>query len=289
MTLALDRVAIVGVGLIGASFAAAGRDAGLWGESVGVGRNTQNLDRAVADGWIDEGTTDLEYALRDASLVVLAAPVDACVDLLPVVAEHAAADALVTDVGSVKVPIVEAADRAGIGERFVGAHPMAGGTATGAAAADPQLFRGRVVAVTPGPHSGADRVDAVERLWAAVGAEPLRMAAADHDRSVAATSHLAQIVAFALAAGIARDGDIAELERLAGNGLRDTTRIAASDASVWEPIFRLNRANVLAVLDGFDEAWKELRRAIENGDADAMSRVVADARELTRRLKRPAR
>jgi prephenate dehydrogenase len=285
----LDRVAIVGVGLIGASFAAAGRDAGLWRESVGIGRNAANLDRAVADGWIDEGTTDLEYALRDASLVVLAAPVDSCVDLLPAVAEQAAPDALVTDVGSVKVPVVEAAARAGVGKRFVGAHPMAGGTATGAAAADPALFRGCVVAVTPGATSSADRIDAVERLWSAVGAEPLRMSAADHDRSVAATSHLAQIVAFALAAGIGRDADVSELERLAGNGLRDTTRIAASDASVWEPILRLNRANILAVLDGFDEAWSELRRAIEAGDKDALFRVVADAHALRRKLTRSSR
>jgi len=281
----LDKVAILGVGLIGGSLAAAGRQAGLWKESVGLGRNRANLDRAVADGIIDEATTDPEYAVSGASLIVLAAPVDTCMDeLLPVVAAHASADAVVTDVGSVKAAVVAAAEQAGLGRRFVGAHPMAGGTSTGAAAADASLFDGCVVAITPGAHSALPAIELVERVWSAVGAQTVRLGADDHDRSVAATSHLAQVVAYALAAAVERVDTVVELERLAGPGLRDTTRIAAGDVAMWGPILHANRDNLLAVLDSFETAWKQLRCAIADDDAEALAGVVADAHALRRRL-----
>jgi prephenate dehydrogenase len=162
-----QKTVIAGVGLIGGSLAAAGKRSGALGRVVGVGRSRENLALAERAGIIDEGTADLEQALDGADLVVLAAPVDTCVDLLKRVAA-AAPTPVVTDVASVKTPLVEAATRTGTESRFVGGHPIAGGTSTGAGSADADLFRDRVVVLTPTSATGSAAVDLVTKLWRAV-------------------------------------------------------------------------------------------------------------------------
>ena len=281
MTPIVDRAVVIGTGSIGASLAVAARKAGAIGCVVGVGRGRANLIRALEAGLVDEVSQDPLAAVAAADLVVIATPVDTAVDLLSGLVAAAPARAVLTDVGSVKQPIVAAARACGISTRFVGGHPIAGGTATGAAAADPELFRGRTVVLTPTPDADPAACATVRAIWEATGAIVLEMTAARHDEILALTSHLPQFVAFALCASVARDGEIAPA--LFGSGFRDTTRLALSDHEMWLAIARLNRGAILRAMDGFSSLWSELRAAIAANDEAGLRRLLQEARACKER------
>jgi prephenate dehydrogenase/3-phosphoshikimate 1-carboxyvinyltransferase len=278
------RTTIVGVGLLGASLAAAGRRAGVLGHVVGVGRSRANLELALASGAVDEIGHDVAAAVTHADLVILAAPVEACMDLLTAVAAACGRDCVITDVASVKAPMVARARHLHVESRFVGAHPMAGGTATGAAAANADLFAGRTTVLTPSAVTDQGALARVRALWTAIGAEVVEMDAAEHDRVVALASHLPQLLAFALCAALAGGGDESSVRRLAGSGLRDTTRLAASDAAMWTSIARSNRDAILAAMERFDSTWTELRGAVSAGDGAELARIMNEARAFKGRL-----
>jgi prephenate dehydrogenase len=188
VTVQFERAVIVGTGLLGASLAVAVRRAGIVRHVVGVGRSRANLEVALAAGRVDAVSQDPLAAVADADLVVIATPVDTAVDLLAGLVVAAPPRALFTDVGSVKTGIVVAAERAGIATRFVGGHPIAGGTATGAAAADPELFFGKTVVLTPSPETTREARDAIHGLWVAVGALVVEMSPSRHDALRRATT-----------------------------------------------------------------------------------------------------
>jgi prephenate dehydrogenase len=284
MTEIAARTVILGTGLIGASLAAAGRRAGALTWVVGVGRKRPNLELALARGAVDEVSQDPAAALARADLAVLAAPADACVDLLATVARHAPAECLVTDVASVKVPLCQAAERVGLARRFVGGHPIAGSESSGASAADPELFRGRVVVLTPeaAPEAAVTRVRA---LWEQVGGTVVSMDARLHDEAVAASSHLPHMIAFALCAALAHDPDVEIVKRLAGSGLRDMTRLGASDPAMWRAIVALNRGPLREACDRFSVLWNQLCDAIAHGDAKELERLMEEARGFRRALR----
>ncbi len=272
----IQRLAVVGVGLLGGSLARAARQHGLAREIVGIGRDAERLAPAVADGTLDEATTDLAAGARRADLVVLAVPVAAIEGLLPAVWAAAPDEALVTDVGSTKAAIVRAAQRLAAGRplQFVGSHPMAGSERSGYAGARADLFRGATVIVTPAETSEPRAVKAITAFWETVGAG--RVVALEpevHDRMVAAISHLPHLVACALVEAVER------LEPgafdLAARGFKDTTRIAAGDVAVWEEIFLSNRAAVAAGARGFAQALADLARLIEAGDAAGLRQALA--------------
>jgi prephenate dehydrogenase len=271
----LDRLAVVGVGLMGGSVARAARAHGLAREIVGVGRDAGRLRPALADGTLDRITTDPREAVRGADFVVLAAPVQANEHLLPIVWGAVPADSLVSDVGSTKQGIVQAARRLGA-ERpvaFVGSHPMAGSEESGYGAARADLFQGAAVIVTPTDGSPPSGVKSVVAFWEALGAARiLTMDPESHDRAVAAVSHLPHLVACALVDGVERC-DPAAFE-VAARGFRDTTRIAAADPEVWQEIFVANRAALGASLHAFLAALEELAAAIEAGDVRALGAML---------------
>jgi len=279
-----DRCVIVGTGLIGASLAGAGKAHGIFGHVVGAGRSMANLETARERGLIDECRTDLFPSLAGADLVVVATPVFTAVSQLHELAEHAPKDAIFTDVGSVKTPIVIEARRRGLVSRFLAAHPLAGKAETGAGAADPDLFRGRRVVLTPDERTPPDLVAGMRRLWTAVGAEVSTMEAADHDSVLATSSHLPQMVAFALAA--AADGAAMrdQVIRLSAGGFRDTTRLAASDAGMWIDIARLNREAIVDAMDEFSVVWDDLRDAIADRDEQAIRTIIAASQKLRREI-----
>lgn len=283
MTERADRIVVVGVGLIGASLAGALRSRSMASLVVGVGRSRENLDVALSRGFIDEAYSDLSTAVVGADLIVLAAPVDTSRSLLGELARAAPADCTITDAGSVKAAMLGAAVEAGLADRFVGAHPMAGGTATGAAAAVPDLFEGCTTVIVPGA-AQVERVADVKALWSGVGAKVIEMEASDHDRVVARASHLPQMLSYALAAALGRGGDRRVLE-LAGNGLRDTTRLAASDAAMWKAIAAENRTEILAAMDDVESVWEQLRRAIDDGDGATLERIIHAANNFRRELE----
>lgn len=281
MTSVARRAVVIGTGSIGASLAVAARRAGAFGHVVGVGRGRANLALARATGLVDEVSQDPLDAVADADLVVLATPVDAAVELLRGLVAAAPSRAVFTDVGSVKQPIVAAAAACGVAERFVGGHPIAGGTAAGAAAADADLFRGRTVVLTPVAGGDPTACAMVRAMWEATGARVIEMTATRHDEILALTSHLPQFVAFALCASVARDGEISSA--LFGSGFRDTTRLALSDHDMWIAIARLNKEAVLRAMDGFASLWDELRGAIAADDQAALRRILQEARACKER------
>jgi prephenate dehydrogenase len=282
MTRRYERCVIVGTGLLGASLAGAGKAAGLFGHVTGVGRSRANLDTAAARGLIDEGTDDLAAAIERADLVVLATPVVTAVSQLADIAAKAAPKAVVTDVGSVKSAIVAEAERQNLCARFLGAHPLAGKAETGAAAADADLFRGRHVVLTPDAHSPARLVGDMRELWTAVGSTVSVMTAAEHDEMLARSSHLPQMIAFALAAMVDGSKSRADLVRLIAGGFRDTTRLAASDADMWVDIVRLNSEAIADAMDEFGQFWDDVRDAVMDEDDAALREIISASQRLRR-------
>lgn len=282
-----ERVAIVGVGLIGGSLALAARGAGLVRELIGVGRGAANLDTARARGIVDRTTRALD-AVGPVDLVVLAMPIGSTESVARALVPHLAAGTVVTDVGSVKAPIVHALELICPADRpFVGAHPIAGGERSGAAAADAQLFVGARCVVTPTERTNPEALARVEALWRGVGAVVERMDPAAHDRALAWTSHVVHAIAYALAGAIgAAEGEIL---RYAGPSLRDATRVAASAPELWADILLANAAEVAEVAATFGAELGRFRDALLARDEAAL-RTLLDrghrARQALERLTR---
>lgn len=284
-------VAIVGLGLMGGSLGMALRNRGLAERILGCDSDPAALRDAERLGAVDE-VQSLESAVARAGLVVLAAPVPALSGLFGQMRPHLNPDAVVTDLGSVKRPVLEAAAALGRPERFVGGHPLAGREQSGVAAAHGDLFLGRAWAVVPGPSSRADAVETVTRLARAVGADPIILSADEHDRLAADISHLPQLAAYALALAVAAGaervgatgsgapGGLDLARRMAGPGLRDTTRLAAGPARLWRDLALLNRDNLADGLQRLQAELAAVTQALEAGDGDALEDLFARARAV---------
>ncbi len=278
-------LAVVGIGLIGGSFAAALRRAGQVGRVLGVGRRKASLDRALALGLIDEAV-DYAEAARRADLILLATPVGAMRGALEALRADLRPQALVTDAGSTKSDVVAIA-RAALGDRlhqFLPGHPIAGSEMTGPEAADPELYRGRKVVLTPLEETPTRARDWLTRIWEACGARVLLMDAERHDRVLASISHVPHFLAAAYMAQVSREADADLRLSLAGTGFRDFTRIAAGSAEVWRDIFLSNRAAVLDELDAFSQVLAELRRTLENDPDPRALEAFLEQAALARRL-----
>ena len=269
----IQRLAIVGVGLLGGSIALAARAHGLAREIVGIGRDRTRLEAPLRAGAVDRVTTDLAAGVRDADVVVLAANVLANEQLLADAWPAVASSAVVTDVGSTKRGIVAAAERLPGAHRFVGSHPMAGSEKSGYAVARPDLFRGATVIVTPGDASEPGAVKTVTSFWEAFGARVSALEPDTHDRVVAAISHLPHVVAWALVEAVGRFEPAAL--PFAARGFKDTTRIAAADTAMWTEILLSNRDTIASSLGAFRGALGDLERLIAAGDRGGIERLLA--------------
>lgn len=258
-----ERIAIVGVGLIGGSLALAVREAWPRIRIVGVDRPAV-LAHARGAGAIDEGVEQVG-AVGDVDLVVLAAPVRQNLRLLADLASHAPA-AVVTDVGSTKREIVKAAGLLGLAPRFVGGHPIGGAERGGFGFARPDLFRGRPWVLTPEASTGAAAEDVVSRLAEGTGARVVRTTPAEHDRLMAYLSHLPQLAVSALMDTVGASAH-AEGLRLAGRGLVDTTRLASSPADVWRDICAANSDMLTGAIDQLIERLADMRADLQRGEA----------------------
>jgi len=276
----IEKLAVIGVGLIGGSFAAALKDAGAVGSVVGVGRSRANLDRALALGLIDSATDDYGSALRDASLVMLAMPVGQTEAVLARIAPHLGAETIITDAGSTKSDVVAAARRV-LGPRvpqFVPGHPIAGAEKSGADAARVDLFRGKKTIVTALPENAAADVERVRACWRACGAEIRDMNPEEHDAVFGAVSHLPHLLAYALVYEMAQHADAKRLFDYAGSGFRDFTRIASSDPVMWRDICVANRERVGEELARYQARLDEMKRLLAAGDSAGLERVFSEAR-----------
>jgi cyclohexadieny/prephenate dehydrogenase len=273
-----ERVAVIGLGLLGGSVAGAARARGVAKRVVGVSRSRDTAAAAVAAGLADEGTAELAAGVAGADLVVLCTPVFAMAETLRRAAPQLGRGALVTDVGSVKGRLVETLP--GLlppGACYVGAHPMAGSHHTGLRHARADLFEGAACVLTPTAATPPEALARVRAFWAALGARLFERDPAAHDAEVAWVSHLPHAVAFAYAASLA--GAPAAAFALKGGGFRDFTRIAASDPELWADILATNAKALAGPLASAGAALGALARAIESGDAGAVHRFLAEASE----------
>jgi prephenate dehydrogenase len=280
-----ERVAILGVGLIGGSFALALKEARACGHVVGAGRNSANLTLALERGVVDSTAADAVAAAHGADLVLLAAPLAQFPKLLREVASVLGPKALVTDGGSTKRDVVAAA-RAALGRKigqFVPAHPIAGGEKSGAGAASATLFQRKRVVLTPLPENPEPSIKKINEAWSVCGANVTRMTPEEHDAVLGAVSHLPHVLAYALVHEIASRENGAQLFGYAAGGFRDFTRIASSHPEMWRDICLANRDRLLAELDRYGEKLHAMRRLLEAADGPGLEKVFAEAREARER------
>jgi prephenate dehydrogenase len=282
----INKMVIIGVGLIGGSFALALRKAGLVKHILGMGRSRENLLRARKRGAIDEIADDLPSALKDADIVFLATPVGQIGRIMAHISPHLEPDTIITDAGSTKQDVVAAARShlAGHLKNFVPGHPIAGAELSGAGAADAELFRNKNLVLTPLDETSIEAVKQVTELWRACGAQVSQMSAGQHDNILAAVSHLPHVLAFLLmnhvSLGAKENPD--DPLRFAGSGFRDFTRIAGSSPEMWRDICLANREALSRQIDAYQNELTALREMLARDDGEALERVFDSAREARR-------
>jgi prephenate dehydrogenase len=278
--LRIEKLVVAGVGLIGGSFALALQKAGVVGHVVGLGRTRKSLERALELGVIDEAADDAASALGGADLVMLAMPVGQTGAVLARIAPHLGAGTVVTDAGSTKRDVIDAARAVlkGALPRFVPGHPIAGAEASGADAGRAELFRGRKTVLTPLPETDPRAVVLVADAWRACGAEVREMSADAHDSVFAAVSHLPHLLAFALVHEVAKQPNAATLFDYAASGFRDFTRIASSHPEMWRDICLANRERLAEALSRYQSELGLLQGLLAAGDAEAIERLFGEAR-----------
>jgi 3-phosphoshikimate 1-carboxyvinyltransferase len=267
------------LGLIGGSLAAALRNLDkhqIWGFDA----DEQSMAQAVEQGIIETAVSDLPQAVRDADVVVLAVPVKAIAELIELIAPYLGQNTILTDVGSVKGHIVDAAykvfDQPPAG--FIPGHPIAGSERSGISAVQSDLFVDHKYIITPLPESSPQAMDVLAELWRSVGSDILTMDVARHDMVLAATSHLPHILAFSLVDTLASDAENKDIFRYAAGGFRDFTRVSGSDPTMWHDVLVTNRDACLKTLDQFTDGLQLMRQAIADGDSNTMLGIMTRAR-----------
>ena len=283
-TTMLNKLVIIGVGLIGGSFAAALRKAGLVKHITGIGRSLTNMQRAVELGVIDEIASDTAAALNNADLIFLAMPVGQTAAIMEHIAPFLHANTLITDAGSTKQDVMTAArhylplqNR----HHFVPGHPIAGAEQSGVQAAQADLYANKHVILTPLPETSTEAVERVRQLWLACGANVSLMPADEHDHVLAATSHLPHILAFALMNHLQhRSNQPENLLRFAGSGFRDFTRIASSSPETWRDICLANREALLNQINAYQGELDHLKELLKQQDSEGLLQSFSSARRL---------
>ncbi|MBB5018483.1 prephenate dehydrogenase [Chitinivorax tropicus] len=276
----ISKLVVIGVGLIGGSFALGLRKAGRVGQVVGVGRGQANLDRALHLNLIDEASQDVRSAVQQADMVLLAMPVGQMAEVMQAIRPVLPSHALISDVGSTKQDVVAMA-RAHLGEhlpRFVPAHPIAGAEQSGAQAARFGLFENKNVVLTPLPETNEHATQVVSTLWQVCGARLSTMSAAAHDQVFAAVSHLPHLLAFALVDDIVHKANADQCFKYAASGFRDFTRIASSHPEMWRDISLANREALLKELACYQDQLTRVQTMLAANDADGLERMFDVAR-----------
>jgi len=274
-----NRVTILGVGLLGASFAMALKKNNLCGSITGCGRNRENLQRAQERGIIDSFEEDPAAACRDADLIMLSAPVGVFPGLTGLISPVLKNGAVLTDVGSVKGKLVREIEN--IIPRhvhYIGGHPIAGSDRSGIDSANAGLFINAKCIITPTENSDPDALEQITRLWKTLGSDVLTLSPEEHDRIYASVSHLPHLIAYALVNTVA-DLDRSYLD-FSGKGFLDATRIASSSEELWKDICLLNRENLAEAIDVFQQNLEKLDQYLKTGNSDSLKNEFLRARTL---------
>lgn len=276
------KVAIVGVGLIGASIGMAMKKRTLAREIIGVARKDATIDAAIKQGAIHSGTKDIKEAVKDAELIVLAAPVSAIIEAIPILNSHARRGAIVTDVGSSKGLIVDQAQKnLHPSFLFVGSHPLAGSEKSGPQFGSAELFVNTSCIMTPTDKTNRLAKEKVKHLWSQLGATVRFMSPLEHDEILACISHLPHVMAYSLVKSIPE-----QFLSYATQSLRDTTRIAASDPKMWNDICISNSKNILKAIDEYAKALGIIRKAIVDADQQTLTETFTQAKAARERIEK---
>ncbi len=274
-----QKLALIGCGLMGGSFALALKKAGLVHQVMGYSASEGTRQKALALGVIDTIAHSAAGAVQEADLVLVAVPVSATQATFAAIAPVLSPQALMMDVGSTKCDVVAAAE-ASLGERlpcFVPAHPIAGKEVAGVEHADAQLYQNRQLILTPLPCNGLRKITQAHQVWEALGSQVITLSPEEHDATFAAVSHLPHLVAFALMNALAQQPHGADRLSMAGPGFRDFSRIAASDPTVWRDILLANRTQVLHQSALLRHALDQLEAAMTQSDSSALEQLIAQA------------
>ncbi len=277
-----QRLALIGCGLMGGSFALALRQAGWVQTIAGFSASETTRQRAVDLKVIDQACASVAQAVQGADLVLLAVPVGAMQASFEAMRDVLSPNALLMDVGSTKCDVIAAA-QASLGERlacFVPAHPIAGKEVAGIEHAEAGLYQNRRTILTPLPKTGIARLQAAHDVWAAMGSHVSTMTPEAHDATFAAVSHLPHLLAFAAVNALASQPQGAAYLDMAGPGFKDFSRIAASDAAVWRDILSANHAEVLVQMSHFRAALDQFEGVLKNGDTQALERLIQQASDV---------
>lgn len=285
----INKTLIIGLGLIGGSLAKALKLNRQFGQIIGYDRDAEETRKGLEIGVVDIAADSLAEAVEQSDLIVLAVPVKAMEKVLADIAPFIAEDTLITDVGSTKVNVVEAAKRvfSSLPSGFVPGHPIAGSEKSGVEAADEMLFKQHKVILTPLAESSSEAVRVLTQMWLSTGAEVLKMEVEKHDEVLAATSHLPHLLAFSLVDTLAQEqNNNTDIFRYAAGGFRDFTRIAGSDPTMWHDICLANKDAIITQIDRFSVGLAKLRAAIENGDSETMLGTYTRARAAREHFSR---
>jgi len=276
MSFSIKHLVIIGTGLIGGSLALALKQAGVVQRVTGVGRSSENLQDALNLGVIDVASYDVQEAVQDADMVVLAVPVTACRTIFEALHAALPKDALVTDAGSTKQSVIEAAQESGLDmQRFVPAHPIAGTEHSGASAAFATLFQERRCILTPSHVTSEHALEKVRQMWQWAGACVEIMPAQQHDAIMASISHLPHLTAFAMINALQHE----DVFRFAAGGFRDFTRIASSSPEMWRDIGLCNADAILEKMDALQDELNDLRLALIAKDGEALLQKFTAAKQ----------
>ena len=277
-----EKIALIGCGLMGGSFALAARQAGWAKYIVGYSASVSSRQKALSMGVIDDTADSISQAVQGADLVLLAVPVSATVACFEAIAPALNSNALLMDVGSTKIDIVAAALNT-LGDKlqcFVPVHPIAGKEVAGVEHSDADLYKDRALIMTPMPSSGLTQVQLTKQIWKSLGSYITELTPAAHDAAFAAVSHLPHVLAYAVIRGIFQQKNGADLIALGGPGFRDFSRIAASDPVIWRDILSTNREQVLLQIAHFKEALSDFETVIQKNDPQALEDMIRQASDL---------
>jgi len=276
----INRLCIIGTGLIGGSLALALKKSAYCKHIVATGRNEDNLKKALHLGVIDSYELDYASAVSDADVVFLAVPLGAMRDVFEKIKPHLADTTIVTDAGSAKVSVIDAAKQVlGKLNKFIPGHPIAGIEKSGVEAAFDTLFQDRRVILTPVAENMAEDIEFIKSMWKSAGAEVDMMEAVHHDLILAGTSHLPHILAFALVDCLNNLDDVDEIFRFAAGGFRDFTRIASSDPVMWRDICIENSDAILSMMQQYQNEMQKLKDAIKTSDSDKLLEIFTRAKQ----------
>ena len=277
-----QRLALIGCGLMGGSFALALREAGLVQHITGFSASEKTRKRALELEVIDQACTSVAEAVKGADMVLLAVPVRAMPSSFAAMRDALAPQALLMDVGSTKCDVIAAA-QAALGERlncFVPAHPIAGKEVAGIEHAQATLYQERRTILTPLPQNSIRQIKTASEVWTAVGSHVSQMTPEAHDATFAAVSHLPHLLAFAAVNALTSQAQGEAFLEMAGPGFRDFSRIAASDPAVWRDILSANQSEVLIQMAHFRTALNQFENALKQGDTAALQQLIQQARDV---------